>query len=208
MIQKRVVITKVWRSELSRLVVFFILLVSSPILSRYFPGSIIRGELFSIGEATWILSLPLFWLLPAMAFINVTIRIYNVRYQVDSQGIEAWDGILSLRQTITKVRHEDIRSIETDQSLFERVLDTGDIYISTAATGDVEITFKGVASPKKLQNWLQIERDDVQKKSRRQLMLEETGILGEQKGEGKSEGNSSARSVAHSIDDQIVNEKI
>ncbi len=206
MISQRVVITKVWRSELARLIIFFILLVASPILSRYVPASVISGTLFTIGETTWYLSLPLFWLLPAAALINLCLRIYNVRYIVDGAGIEGWDGILSLRQTITKVRHEDIRSIETDQTLFQRVLDTGDIYISTAATGDVEITFKGVASPKKLQNWLQNERDEVQKKSRRQLMLEETGPLSEQV--QKVEDESTPRSIGRMNEEQVANDKI
>ncbi len=163
MVKEKVIIRKVWRSELPRLVLFVVLLVVAPVLSNIFGGSVITGELFSLLGVTYYLSLPLWWLVPAFMLLEVAWRIYNVRYVVDELGIESWDGILSLKQQITHVRHEDVRSIETDQSVLERILDVGEVQIATAATGGVEITFQGVPSPKKMQNWLQAKRDKVQK---------------------------------------------
>lgn len=173
MIEGKVIISKVWRSELVRVTLFIILVFASPILSAALPGSVIKGPLFSTSQSTFFLSFPLFWLLPFFSFVDAAFRIYNVRYVVDSQGIEAWEGILSLRQSITHVRHEDIRSIETDQGVLERVLDVGEISISTAATGGVEVQFKGVSKPKQVQNWLQAERDEVTKRSGRRAPIEQ-----------------------------------
>jgi uncharacterized membrane protein YdbT with pleckstrin-like domain len=165
MINGRIIISKTWRSEIPRLIVFFVSIISAPILTEIFPGSIVRGPIFTLGDSTVFLSLPLYWLTPLTALFELIAKIYNVRYYIDSQGIESWDGILSIRQVITRVRHEDIRSIETDQSLLERFLDIGTVAVGTAATSGIEIALRGVDSPKKLQQFLQAERDEVKKTS-------------------------------------------
>ena len=169
MIEGKVVVTKSWRSELWGLVVYVVLLVASPVLSDVVPESVIRGPLFSVGSRTIYLSLPLFWLVPMSALLYLIARMYDVWYVIDRQGIEAWTGILSLRQSITRLRHEDVRSIETDQTVMERLLDVGEVRVATAATDSVEVVFQGVASPKALQAWLQAERDEVQKRLRNKI---------------------------------------
>ena len=165
MSEERVVIRKVWRSELPRVVLIVLLMIIAPVLSRSFPGSVVTGELFTLFGTKVYLSLPLWWLLPAVLLLEAAWRVYNVRYVIDEEGIESWQGILSLRQNITHVRHDDVRSIETDQTVIERILDVGEVLIGTAATGDVEVVLQGVPSPKKLQNWLIVKRDKVQKRN-------------------------------------------
>jgi uncharacterized membrane protein YdbT with pleckstrin-like domain len=167
MIRSELVIPKVWRSEIKGVCLFLFFSVLSVFLSSTFPGSIITGRLFSIGSFSLILSLPLFWFLPFMTLMVTIVRIYDVRYAVDSRGIEAKTGILSMHQRITRVRYEDIRSIELEQTLLGRMLDIGDVEISTAATGAVEIVFQGIAAPEEVQDMLQRERDSRQKAAAR-----------------------------------------
>jgi len=169
MIEGKVIITKSWRSELPGLCVYVVLLFAAPILSDYLPGTSFRGPLFSFGDSTVYLWLTFFWLMPLVSLLYLISKMYDVWYVVDRTGIEAWSGILSLRQQITRLRHEDIRSIETDQSVIERLLDVGRVSVATAAIGEVEVMFRGVASPKALQTWLQAERDEVQKRLRRKI---------------------------------------
>ncbi len=159
MVKSELVIPKVWRSELSGIIFFLFSSVLAVWLSHTFPASVITGRLFSISSYTFYLSLPLLWFVPFITLVIVTARIYNVRYIVDSRGVEALIGRLSLNQRITRVRYEDIRSIETDQSLWERALDIGTVLISTAASSDVEVTLEGIAAPKEVQDMLQRERD-------------------------------------------------
>lgn len=156
----RIEIPKVWRSEFSGLVVFLIFCVGSVVLSHVFPGSIITGKLFRLGgDRTLYLSLPLYWLV-AFGWITILIvRMYNVRYVADGRGIEAYEGILSLRQRVTKVRYEDVRSIEFDQSLMERLLDVGEVEVGTAGLSGIEMMLSGVSSPKAVQDFIQNERD-------------------------------------------------
>jgi len=158
-----VVVPKTWRSELNRTILFFVLLIKSIAFSHWYPGSVITGEIISIGDTQLLLSLPLFWLVPATSLGNVLMKIYNVRYVVDGRGIETRVGILALNQRITRVRYQDIRSVETEQTVVERALNIGTVYIGTAATGAIEIAFSGIAAPKEVQDMIQRERDRRQR---------------------------------------------
>lgn len=137
-------------------------------MTGVFPGSVIHGEVFTVWGYKLMFSLPLFWFLPLCSAANVLFRIYNVRFVIDSRGIEARVGILSVNQRITRIRFEDIRSVETGQTVWERALDVGDVEIGTAATGDIEIIFQGVAAPSEVQDMIQSERDRRQALRRRQ----------------------------------------
>ena len=163
MVKGEVVIPKTWRSEVKGLGAFFVLLLVSTILSNQFPGSIISNEFSLLGGSVLKISLPLYWFIPFGTLIFTIGKIYNVRFTVDSRGIKARVGILSWNQRITRVRYEDIRSVETEQTLLERALDIGNVEVATAATGLTEIVFEGVAAPKELQEMIQIERDRRQK---------------------------------------------
>ncbi len=154
-----VVIPKVWRSEVVRLTLFVVTCVACVVLSQRFPGSVMSGPLFSLGEHSFFLNLPLFWLVPAVVLLNVIMRIYNVRYSIDSNGLQTRVGILSFNQVITRIRFEDIRSIETEQTIIERILDIGIVEMGTAATAGLEMIFEGVAAPRTVQEMIQRERE-------------------------------------------------
>ncbi|MCB0311197.1 MAG: PH domain-containing protein [Bdellovibrionales bacterium] len=159
MLKGAIIIPRVWRAELQSVVTFFVCCALAIFLSVRFPGSVIPGKLFSIGSYSVNLTLPLWSFLPLFPLFNSIYRIYNVRYIVDSRGIEARTGILALRQRITRVRYEDIRSVETEQTLLDRMLDIGQVEIGTAATGSIEILFMGVGAPAEVQDMIQRERD-------------------------------------------------
>lgn len=154
-----IAIPKVWRSELVLLVLYVASCGAAAILSLKFPQSVVQGPLVSFSSSTLQLALPLFWLIPLTLCFLLLFRIYNVRYSADARGIEAVSGVLSLKQTITRVRYEDIRSIETDQTVIGRLLDIGDVEVGTAATAGIEIILRGVSAPKEVRDMFQAERD-------------------------------------------------
>ncbi|MCB0354925.1 MAG: PH domain-containing protein [Bdellovibrionales bacterium] len=164
-----VVIAKTWRSEMKSVFMFLVLSIVSVYLSRTFPWSVIRGPLFSLFGVTVYMRLPLFWFIPAVTLGSAIIRIYDVRYVVDARGVECKTGILGLHQRVTRIRYEDIRSVEFEQTLLERFLDIGSVEVGTAATGELEIAFRGIAAPSEVQEMLQNERDKRQQAMRTQL---------------------------------------
>lgn len=159
MLSGEIVIPKVWRSEFLRLALFGIFSLGAVILSRAFPQSVLNEMIPIWGSRTLIVSLPLFWLLPAVVLGSAILKIYNVRYSIDHHGIESRVGVLSFRQTTTRIRFEDIRSIETHQTIVERVLDVGTLEMGTAASEGLEMVFHGIGSPVEVQRLIQSERD-------------------------------------------------
>lgn len=159
MIKSKVEIPKVWRSELGNVAVFLFLGVVSVIASKRYPALTIKGDLFHIGNTYVNLYLPLLWLLPAAYLFYVLYRIYNVKYYVDYRGIESCVGRLSVKQTINRVRYEDIRAIDIYQTIMDRMLDIGTLEIGTAAFSSAEISMEGIASPIEIKQMLEKERD-------------------------------------------------
>ncbi|MDZ4787225.1 MAG: PH domain-containing protein [bacterium] len=159
MIEGKITINRAWRSQWKRLIVYFVLCAASIFLSSYFPQSIITGKLFLVAGKNFYLTLPLFSLLPLYGLMNLVFPIYDANFTVDNRGMETRIGIISLRQSIVRVRYEDIRSIELNQTLLERGLNIGALAIGSAATSGIEIYFDGIASPKELQALIQQERD-------------------------------------------------
>ena len=152
-------VPRVWRADIPRLILFFLGCIASIALSYRYPSSVVYGHLFRVGGLSLTLGLPLFWLLPAGILCSSLFYIYDVRYLLDRNGIEARVGRLRLNQRIMRINFEDIRSIETAQSIIGRILDVGRLEIGTAATGAVEVVFDGIGSPKQLQLLIQAERD-------------------------------------------------
>ena len=152
-------IRKVWRSELRGVISFAAVGALSVYLSNKFSATVINGELFTVNGETLFLKLPILWLAPAGWFSALVFRIYNVRYSADTLGIEAREGILSMSQKITRIRYEDVRSIETDQTLFERLLDVGTVEVGTAGTAGVEMIMEGISAPNAVQDFIQNERE-------------------------------------------------
>jgi uncharacterized membrane protein YdbT with pleckstrin-like domain len=157
--ERSLVIKRSWRSQWRRLLIYFALCAAAIFLSAYFPKSIIQGRLFTIGGQDIILVLPLFALMPLYGLLNLLYPVFDATLTLDNRGIETRIGIISLKQDTTRIRYEDIRSIDKMQTLVERILNVGTISIGTAATAGVEILFDGVAQPLDVINLVQQERD-------------------------------------------------
>lgn len=158
----KVVLHKVWRSEVERLIIFACLCIAAVVLSHFLPGTLIRGEIITIGSTKIWFTLPLFALMPLTALGDLLARIYDVRYTLSAEGIESREGIVSLSQRVTRIRFEDIRLIEVDQTLLQRFLGVGNVIIGTAATDTVEVRMRGIEAPAEIQRMVQAERDKRQ----------------------------------------------
>ncbi|NES88226.1 MAG: PH domain-containing protein [Okeania sp. SIO2B9] len=57
-------------------------------------------------------------------------------------------GLLS--RCTNEVMHAHIRNIQVQQSMMERLFNTGTIKIASAGTGDIEITVSGIPAPNRI----------------------------------------------------------
>ena len=164
MIKSEVIIRKVWRSEISSLTWFIISSILCVILSNKFSILTLRDHLFTIGNYKIVLVLPLLWFIPLISLMYAIYKIYNVKFKVDNRGVEATIGRLSMKQSVIRVRYEDIRAIDINQTLLERMLDIGTVDIGTAASGESEVYMIGIEAPYEIKDMLDRERDARQRK--------------------------------------------
>lgn len=148
-----------WRSQLIPLIGFFVLSLLAIKSSELLRISVIDGKLFAIGDTTYFLSLPLFSLLPAFLLGKILIYIYDAKYIIDEGGVEAQIGLVSLSLRQPRLRYEDIRGVEPNQTIVERLLGIGSVLIGSAMTNDVEIVMEGVGDPRAIQLLINGERE-------------------------------------------------
>ena len=158
-IQLRYYIYPTWRAQLLPLIFYFVLAILSVVLSRYIPMLVIKGPLFTIGETRYWLSLPILVLLPGFMLGKVLIYMYDCKYMIDDNGVEAQVGLASMSLRQPRLRYEDIRGVEPNQTIWERILGIGSVLVGSAMTGDVEIVMEGVPNPRAIQVLINKERD-------------------------------------------------
>ena len=155
----QITVHKTWRSEIGLVLLFFTLLAFTPYLSKLLPFSVIHGEIWRFEDGRKIyLNLPFFWLAPAFLLGVILIRIYDVKYTLFENHLEARYGIVSFKQKVVRIRYNDVRGIEIIQSLTDRLLGIGIVEISTAASGAVDVIMEGVPAPSKLQEYILAKR--------------------------------------------------
>jgi hypothetical protein len=158
-VQLRYYIYPTWRSQLFNLISFFILSILTVMIAGWVPATVIKGPLFDIGETRYYLHLPLLVLIPGFVLGKILIYMYDCRYMIDNHGVEAQVGLASMSLRQPRLRFEDIRGVEPNQTIWERILGIGSVLVGSAMTGDVEIVMEGVPNPRAIQVLINKERD-------------------------------------------------
>ncbi len=148
-----------WRSQLMYISLFLILCILTVVVSRYVPALVVAGSLFSIGNTTLYLYLPILTLIPGAVLGKILINMYDAKYIIDDHGVEAQIGLVSFNLRQPKLRWEDIRGVEPNQTIWERLFGIGSVLIGSAMTQDVEVVMAGVANPRAIQLLISSERD-------------------------------------------------
>jgi len=99
------------------------------------------GELvMSLGGVLVVVSLlTFFWWWVVTVFTTVIVTTKRTVHRV---GIIARDS--------SEVQHDDVRNLQIDQSILERILGIGDIAISSSGQDDMEIVAAGVPNPERI----------------------------------------------------------
>lgn len=88
------------------------------------------------------------FLLSIAVLIKMLFVIYSTKYVVTNCRIIYITGLISV--SIKEVRLDDVRGVNLNQTILERLINVGSINIGTAATAETEISMTGVKSPKKI----------------------------------------------------------
>ncbi|MDZ7302208.1 MAG: PH domain-containing protein [candidate division KSB1 bacterium] len=80
-----------------------------------------------------------------LIFLIMAYRRYSWRFRVEGGTIESRHGLIA--REIKAIPLANVQSVNVRQSFFERLWGIGDIEFSTAATPEVEVTFRRVSRP-------------------------------------------------------------
>jgi membrane protein YdbS with pleckstrin-like domain len=105
-----------------------------------------------------ILLLPVFGL--GLLFIIYAILDQRTRvFTHTTRKVIAKVGIISRKTHEVAIR--DIRSINMNQSILERIFGLGSVQIGSAGTGGVEVDFKGITKPAKVRDAIRKTKDET-----------------------------------------------
>jgi uncharacterized membrane protein YdbT with pleckstrin-like domain len=98
-----------------------------------------------------------------LGFISLAswwLRVINIRLIVTNERVTLRMGILS--KNIREVFLSDIRSVQINQRFMQRILNTGHVEISSAASSDAEIRIDGIPNPNKVKDLIDKHRREHQ----------------------------------------------
>jgi uncharacterized membrane protein YdbT with pleckstrin-like domain len=81
----------------------------------------------------------------ALALLYGFVKRMATVYMVSTQRLYIRRGILSKR--VQQTRIDRVQNVNTDQSLFERILRVGRVDFDTAGTDDSDFVFAGISNP-------------------------------------------------------------
>ena len=93
-------------------------------------------------------------LLIPVLFIGVVMLLYayiNIKttcFVITNKRVVTKTGLLRISQS--EVRIDDVRGVNLQRDLWQRIIGTGNVTIGTAATGGAEIVMRGVGNPNRV----------------------------------------------------------
>ena len=99
-------------------------------------GALASGTGLAIGAAAVVL---------ALVVVAGLVKRSSTLYVITSERLHIRRGLLAKKTQETRI--ERVQNVNTEQSLFERVLQVGTVDFDTAGTDDSEFRFVGVADP-------------------------------------------------------------
>lgn len=75
----------------------------------------------------------------------VVFRRFSWRFSINENQVSRQYGIIARNQQ--SIRINDLRSIELDQSLFQRIFGVGDLSFYSAGSANAEVRFFGITEP-------------------------------------------------------------
>ncbi|MDQ2078050.1 PH domain-containing protein [Marinimicrobium sp. ABcell2] len=104
-------------------------------------GSVLTGQ----GRNIFNIS-PWFWLIASVLVLGFVIfKRFSWKFTVNDSRVSRHYGLVSRNQQSVRIR--DLRSIELDQSLFQRLFGTGNLAFYSAGSAAAEVTFVGIKDP-------------------------------------------------------------
>lgn len=108
-----------------------------------------------------VLTLPILGL-GLLIILAAWFNIKNTDFVVTDKGLYRKTGVLS--RSVQKIGFDKIQNISFSQGIFGNAFDYGNVEISTAGGGGVEMTFRSIGSPREVQDLINNHTGEVSSK--------------------------------------------
>lgn len=164
--------------EISYFAISLLILYATEYAAAKLLGSQWRNSIPILGGFSfrWLTVLPIFLLLEIIRKYNDNLYVFE-----RDRVVHHW-GLLSLRYKVPAIRYFDIRAMKVKQGILGRILNYGDIELSTSAQDNSEIILVGVYAPRALSSFIEEMRtwhhssDEATFISRRRNHEQRTGV--------------------------------
>lgn len=134
------------RSVASDLAMFGVAVIAVYIFNLIFHGAAPWSELPVARH------ISLRWLAvgPAIILVEVIRKYHDDLYIFTAHYVTHYEGRLSLSSSTPSIKYEDIRSIVVKQDIWGRLLNYGNVELSSAAESTAELILSGIRAPREL----------------------------------------------------------
>jgi uncharacterized membrane protein YdbT with pleckstrin-like domain len=95
-------------------------------------------------------------LVAVLLAVAPVISVYSTHYTVTSERVIQRNGLISRRTSQAEIT--DIRNVQVNQGILQRVFGVGGVGVSTAAQAGLEVEFKGIRSPQVVADAIRAQR--------------------------------------------------
>lgn len=132
------------------LVLLLILVTALSIYGTY-KWSFAFQEIFQLAGIS--VKLPLFGIFPLFVGGILAHRVMNEKLIFHPDYLLFREGVLSWRETSSRIEYQWIREINIKQNLLQKILNVGELMVSTVATQIAsEVTMPGVRDPRRVKD--------------------------------------------------------
>ena len=142
----KIVLTQNFLNQLPMLVALAFSFPAAIWLSIAYPWSV---EHLEIPLFNFAFPLPLFAIIPLLLLGALFHALYNVRLILCPEYLIYVEGALNWKEKSIRVEYEHIREIEIDQTIYQRIVNVGDILVTVVATSiESSLIVPGVHDPR------------------------------------------------------------
>lgn len=104
-----------------------------------------------------------FLLVGLIIYLLEWIRVRSTQLVVTTHRTILVDGLFE--KNTSEVHHDDVRNLQVKQTFAQRIFNTGDLELSSAAQGGIEIIAKGFPDPDEISKLIWSQREGNQTSS-------------------------------------------
>lgn len=144
----KIVFFRSYLSQLPKIILFIISIGLLFYTALKMPWSVQHANLGEIFGQEVNLSIPLFGIIPLVLIFWIGHELFDEAYIIGDSYVLEIRGRASLSARNIQIDFPNIRAVEIEQSLLQRILGLGDLHIATSASQSMpQLTMQGISNP-------------------------------------------------------------